>query len=242
MSYVPRSYHTLTKDTSYTFTLKNEKHQLYPFAVFGPDTLVYQSNISLPDRGRCNTEASLWFTYTNAGTTTNDAALELTLDSDLEIKGGFPAYDSLVANKLYYTFNAFEAGTVRQIKLNVLNPTFERMGDTLVYSSKLLADGKIFTETAQSIVTCSYDPNDKAVLPLPIGEENYTLKNEVLKYTIRFQNTGNDTAFYVAIKDTLHSALDRATFTELGSSHLVNTTMSPTGEVTFEFNNIVLPG
>ncbi len=241
VSYVPSSHYTLTKDTSYTFTLKNEREQLSPFAVFAPDTLVYQSNISLLGSGRCNTEVPIWFTYTNSGTTTNDAALELTLDVDVAIKNSFPAYDSLVANKIYYSFTAFDAGTVRQIKLNVQNPTFERMGDTLVYSSNLLAEDKTFTETAQSIVTCSYDPNDKAVLPLPIGEENYTLKNEVLKYTIRFQNTGNDTAFYVAIKDTLHSALDRTTFTELASSHPVNTTMSASGEVTFEFNNIVLP-
>ena len=69
VSYIPSSYYTLTKDTSYTFTLKNAKEQLSPFAVFAPDTTVYQSNISSPDRGRCNTDASLWFTYTNTGTT-----------------------------------------------------------------------------------------------------------------------------------------------------------------------------
>ena len=231
----------LTKDTTYTEIVKTDTVLIPDFPVYRSDTIIYRSNISSLDRGRCNTEVPVWFTYSNRGTTTDDVQVVLTLDADLQVKGSFPAFDSIVYNTLYYTFPQIKAGADRQIKLNIQNPTFQRMGDTLVFASKLTAGGIDFTTSAKTVITCSYDPNDKAVQPLPIGEENYTLKNEVLSYTVRFQNTGNDTAFYVAIKDTLDKNLDWNTFEVLGSSHTVNTTMDSSGVVTFEFANIVLP-
>lgn len=241
VSYIPTNSFKITKDTSYTELVKTDTVLIPDFPVYRPDTTIYQSNISSLDRGRCNAEVPVWFTYTNRGTTTDDVQVQLTLDADIQVKGSFPAYDSIVGNEVYYSFPQFKAGATRQIKLNVLNPTFTRMGDTLVYASSLVAGEKAYSATTNSVVTCSYDPNDKAVQPLPIGEENYTLKNEVLSFTVRFQNTGNDTAFYVAIKDTLDQNLDWNTFEVLGSSHPVNTTMDSSGVVTFEFANIILP-
>ena len=60
-----------------------------------------------------------------------------------------------------------------------------------------------FTSAYESIVRCSFDPNDKRADPVGYGSENYTLKDQNIIYTIRFQNTGNDTAFHVQIIDTL---------------------------------------
>jgi uncharacterized repeat protein (TIGR01451 family) len=57
-------------------------------------------------------------------------------------------------------------------------------------------------------VGSSYDPNDKAASPRGLGDDHYILPNEPLNYTIRFQNTGNDTAFTVVIRDTLDMDLD----------------------------------
>ena len=241
IGYAANNIFELTKDTVYTEIVKTDTVFIPDFPVYSPDTTIYRSNISSIDRGRCNTEAPVWFTYSNRGTTTDDLQVVLTLDADIQVKGSFPTYDSIANNTLYYSFPQFKAGADRQIKLNIQNPTFLRMGDTLVFASKLTAGGMDFTTSTKTVITCSYDPNDKAVQPLPIGEENYTLKNEVLSYTVRFQNTGNDTAFYVAIKDTLDKNLDWNTFEVLGSSHIVNTTMDSSGVVTFEFANIVLP-
>jgi len=239
VSYLPKNFYSATKDTSFTFTLKQDL-QLADFGVYAKDTTIFTSNIALGN-GRCNSEITNIYSYTNAGTTSPNSRVILTLDKDVKIKSSYPAYDSLVANKVYFTLKDFLDGSQRQIKLNVINPEFTRMGDTLVYESSFAANGRTFNSKSKQIVTCSYDPNDKTVSPLPIGEDKFTLKKEPLTYTIRFQNTGNDTAFYVAIKDTLDPSLDYNTFEVVGSSHKVNTTMESNGLVTFAFNGIVLP-
>ncbi|QQS30908.1 MAG: T9SS type A sorting domain-containing protein [Sphingobacteriales bacterium] len=90
-------------------------------------------------------------------------------------------------------------------------------------------------------VNCAYDPNDKTVTPSGIGEQNYTLMDEELFYTIRFQNTGNDTAFYVRITDVLSSHLDHNSFRIINSSHDMQTYRYSNGLVEFHFHDIMLP-
>ncbi|MCI4669909.1 MAG: hypothetical protein MRZ79_17365, partial [Bacteroidia bacterium] len=61
----------------------------------------------------------------------------------------------------------------------------------------------------------SYDPNDKAAIP-PAGD----IPPDVpLAYTIRFQNTGTDTAFFINILDTLSQNLDVNTLEVQSASH-----------------------
>ncbi|MBK9744950.1 MAG: T9SS type A sorting domain-containing protein [Saprospiraceae bacterium] len=43
--------------------------------------------------------------------------------------------------------------------------------------------------------------------------------SDILTYTIRFQNTGNDTAFYVRLEDQLSNLLDWNTFEPVYASH-----------------------
>ncbi|MFN6943359.1 MAG: T9SS type A sorting domain-containing protein [Cytophagaceae bacterium] len=101
------------------------------------------------------------------------------------------------------------------------------------------------SEVAESCLPIidSYDPNDKLALPKGISAENYIRNEENIDYTIRFQNTGTDTAFTVVIVDTLDSKLDIATFIPGISSH--NYVLEVTGKerpaLIFTFNNILLP-
>ena len=72
---------------------------------------------------------------------------------------------------------------------------------------------------------------------------HYTLFDEDLIYTIRFQNTGNAEAFDIIIRDTLDDQLAPETFRVLNSSHydLLSTSMENDQYLSFEFNNIFLP-
>ena len=90
------------------------------------------------------------------------------------------------------------------------------------------------------VVTCSYDPNDKQVQPAGIEEEHFTLKNSWLDYTIRFQNTGNDTAFVVVLRDTLDLNLDLKSFEIISSSHNMQASRKDRA-LEFRFDNILLP-
>jgi len=87
------------------------------------------------------------------------------------------------------------------------------------------------------IIRDSYDPNDKSAVPttfLPPGS--------LVEYTIRFQNTGSDTAYTVVVVDTLDTRFDIASLQITSKSHYCKTSISGTGQpiVSFTFSNIYL--
>ena len=97
------------------------------------------------------------------------------------------------------------------------------------------------TTVFRSTINCSYDPNDKTMHPDRGGSRN-VLKQEAILYTIRFQNTGTDTAFQVEIRDRLSDQLDINSLQLADQSHpgdLLWNTIDKKLKVTFR--NILLP-
>ncbi len=97
--------------------------------------------------------------------------------------------------------------------------------------------------TDLALVTGSYDPNDKTALTSSRqSTEQYVLgTDEWIDYTIRFQNTGTDTAFFVVITDTLPPTLDPATFLPMAASHPHTVSLSGQGILRWNFPTILLP-
>ncbi len=99
---------------------------------------------------------------------------------------------------------------------------FEGCGNILVYGEigqlPLNDDADYFEESCREI-TGSFDPNDKQVSPSGITAAHYVSPNTEMEYQINFQNTGNDTAFYVMIRDTISPYLDISTLQSGTSSH-----------------------
>jgi uncharacterized repeat protein (TIGR01451 family) len=91
--------------------------------------------------------------------------------------------------------------------------------------------------------TNGYDPNDKRVSPSGYGSDNKLHFEYVdLEYTIRFQNTGNDTAFHIFILDSLPiESLDPLAFMPGSMSHPCQVSMEGEGVVRWTFDNIELP-
>jgi uncharacterized repeat protein (TIGR01451 family) len=88
----------------------------------------------------------------------------------------------------------------------------------------------------------SYDPNIKSVYPVGACKENYALKNQVLTYTVQFQNTGTADAIDIFILDSLDADLDINTLRVVGQSHQpMITEVLPGGVLKFDFRNIHLP-
>jgi len=99
-----------------------------------------------------------------------------------------------------------------------------------------------FVEIDCHEVTGSYDPNDKAVQPKGLTDAyHYIDSTDLLEYTIRFQNTGNDTAFNVFIRDTLSQYVDIATLESGVSSHPYTVQFYDNDVVQWDFANIMLP-
>ena len=97
--------------------------------------------------------------------------------------------------------------------------------------------------TVAVVVTGSYDPNDKtARTSSGSSDTQYFIdEDEWIDYTIRFQNTGTDTAFKVVITDTLDVDLDMLRFEQGASSHAVEVAFRVGRVVEWTFDNILLP-
>jgi uncharacterized repeat protein (TIGR01451 family) len=100
------------------------------------------------------------------------------------------------------------------------------------------------------IVGNSYDPNDKNVYRKSYHDYGITGfpestiifgDDDMLEYTIRFQNTGTAPAQNIFILDTLDSELDWSTFQLLQTTHDMQIVNLGNGVLRFEFNNIWLP-
>jgi len=87
----------------------------------------------------------------------------------------------------------------------------------------------------------SYDPNDKVGFPYGLTPAHYIERGQDIEYRIRFQNTGNDTAFLVRILDTLPTTLDPATIRPMAASHGYTWDVTDNGIITFTFADILLP-
>ncbi|UKN02002.1 T9SS type A sorting domain-containing protein [Paracrocinitomix mangrovi] len=94
----------------------------------------------------------------------------------------------------------------------------------------------------QTVVIGSYDPNYKEVYPAGIGTEGY-ISSDVTEfdYTIHFQNEGTYFAQNVVITDQLDGDLDWTSLTPGYSDHNYTMTLSESGLITFNFENINLP-
>jgi uncharacterized repeat protein (TIGR01451 family) len=193
---------------------------------------------------RCNRVVNSYMEARNSGNRVEDINLKLVLSSNLDVRSVSPAPASVSGDTMIWNFAGVFPGNWRSIWIQDSVPS---AGDTLGYwLSGVAYNGGTPVDTSISqgapIVSCSYDPNDKAVNPPGILTSHYTLKGEELFYHINFQNTGNDTAFDVTVRDTLDADLDINTFTFLGSSATAIVTLDMnTRIVEFKMNNILLP-
>jgi len=90
-------------------------------------------------------------------------------------------------------------------------------------------------------VTGSYDPNDKKLFVNGIEKSGDILvKDTILDYQIRFQNTGNADAVNIYVLDTISKNLDLSSFEFISSSHACDVIYLGDRVYKFDFPNIHL--
>lgn len=99
---------------------------------------------------------------------------------------------------------------------------------------------------AQSRIFCievrgAYDPNDKQAFPEGVGDDHTILPDSRIRYQIRFQNTGTDTAFTVVVLDTLSPLLDPATIRVGAASQPYTWELLDSRVLAFRFSPALLP-
>lgn len=197
---------------------------------------------------RCGFTVPFWLSLNNKGTQFESRLIALEIDPLVTFDSSIPNPDStsLDGRILFWDINHFAPGQYEIIQLFFQMPSADFIGEPIyqnIYSTSNHQDS-IQTDTTffSSVINCAYDPNDKLVEPDRYADENYTLFDEELRYTIRFQNTGTDTAFNVRINDVLDTNLEISTLRVIAASHDYNTRLYPeTNSVDFMFDNILLP-
>lgn len=99
-----------------------------------------------------------------------------------------------------------------------------------------------FVEIDCQTVRASCDPNEKLVKPTGITANRYISAKDELEYQINFQNTGNDTAFLIVVRDTLNdNVVDIGSVVSGVSSHPYSFRIYGQGILEWKFQNILLP-
>ena len=215
----------------------------------GTEKVASVNLISSPTR--CGFSVPFWLNLSNDGCTPISGRAFL-------VKSGLVTFQSAATNPsqvsgdtLFWDFANLVPSDNFQVEMNFVIADASFLGEVIhiplgVQSIDNQGDLQILASYQfQSTINCAYDPNDKQVYPRrsehPPFDANYTLFNERLEYTIRFQNTGTDTAFNVVIRDTLSTDLDLSTFRPGSASHPFETTLHDDGLLEFHFRQIMLP-
>jgi uncharacterized repeat protein (TIGR01451 family) len=204
-------------------------------------------------RPRCGFDVSFVISVENDGCITNKGRVALVLDELVTFVQAQPMPTDINGDTLFWNYASLSSQKITTIPIIMTIAGPEFMGEILELEGisyiENIEGGLEVSSTFNysSEIRCAYDPNDKLVFPNRTTDQssnydrNYTLFNELLEYTIRFQNTGNDTAFNVVIRDTLDDNLDWTTFKPILASHPFETLLYKDGQVEFSFKNILLP-
>lgn len=194
----------------------------------------------------------------NFGIATEAISGVVTLDSAITsapyVQSVFYTIDSISATvpfKVYFS----RSNLYRQnqysftISVNIPPIPYTSIGQTFSHSLSVNTVNRVDQDMSDNndfctqIGTAAYDPNDKRVYSENVNIDGLASANDtILQYVIRFQNTGNDTAKSIFIRDTIDQALDIGTFKVLTSSHNVNNIQFLQDRVVqFNMYNINLP-
>ena len=179
------------------------------------------------------------------GISTGPLTVTATLDPNFTINSSVPAASTISGNTITWIGQTALPGTgISSFHISAsLPPDTALLGQTITTTVTVVQDTTEASTANNSFtfartVTGSYDPNDKLVFP----KDFYHITGDsILDYTIRFQNTGTDTAFNIVVIDTLPPDVDVLTFQAGAASHPYTYSLTGEGLLKFTFNNILLP-
>ncbi|MDF1696922.1 MAG: Ig-like domain-containing protein, partial [Saprospiraceae bacterium] len=212
------------------------------FGFIADPTTIYSATLSVANTiVRCDWETKFYITIENTGSEPFIGALEFEFDDKAEFFSSPIQNSTVVGNIVSATTDVLLPFIPQTYEITLKMPSGSSNLPILDFKASLKdqleLDVAEYNYSEQ--LRCSYDPNDKRTYPDREGDENLTLMDEDIEYTIRFQNNGNDTAFTVKIVDELDSNIDPTSIRVIHSSHEVETCIEGT-QLIFLFENIDL--
>jgi uncharacterized repeat protein (TIGR01451 family) len=183
--------------------------------------------------------------YYNYGMDIANGPLRLVYDSLLTFVSAYPAFASHSHDTIIWNYSNLQPAQWGHVSLVFSVPPNAMVGDSIIYNAfigPLISDSVPLNNFAHfsRIVTNSNDPNDKEVSTNLLTPQQ-VLTQPDLYYTVRFQNTGTDTAFKVVIRDSLSNKLIIPSLETIGASHPYVFNITPGGTAVWKFYNILLP-
>jgi len=169
---------------------------------------------------RCDFETKFFITVENQNHEAINGIVEFTFDPKTTFFSSDIIGLDVINNKATFPTGILPAFTPTTFVITLKMPGGSSVLPTLNFSTSLFeGDELLDTYFYSQELKCSYDPNDKRTFPDRPGDENPTLKEDILEYTIRFQNNGNDTAFHVRLIDIIDPNIIKSSIRFINSSH-----------------------
>jgi uncharacterized repeat protein (TIGR01451 family) len=228
---------------SHTTTVGTSNISGFDFAL-GPDSMFHLISAStysaLP---RCNTNVIFHTSVTNQGTFIDTGSVTFHFDPLMNYVSSSPS-GTVSGNSITFSY-----GNLMPFETRTFNSIFTLPGAGNILNtstSAALVDGlgnisSVDTSYHTFTVLCSFDPNDKSVSPIGDGANNRVDMDTELRYLIRFQNTGNDTAFTIVVTDTISPGLDISSLYVIATSHICWIEKIGGELMRFHFDDILLP-
>ncbi|MEZ5042963.1 MAG: T9SS type A sorting domain-containing protein [Saprospiraceae bacterium] len=242
-------WETTSDSTQYAVTINDEIQDHLDFGLTRVSDYSRLSAYLHSGPTRCGFTVPFWLTVKNIGCTALNGRVGLKLNDLVELVQVDIAPSDESGDTLWWNNFALHENATFQVKLLLKMPSEDFDGELITMETFsfyednenqwISADGFRF----EAPITCAIDPNDKLVSPsrAAVATNNYTAFDELLNYTIRFQNTGSDTAINIRIEDHLSFLLDWESFKPGVSSHFYEVSIDNDGIVNFYFPNINLP-
>jgi len=241
-------YTTVPATHSAIFTGIQQTDSLNDFA-FQPSGVFNDLCVTITPLGpfRARFNASYQINYENVGTTILNPTVIFFPDNDISLVSSIPTATTVATDSLVWDFGPLTPFQQGSILITVNVNTGTPIG-TLINSSARIEPvaGDANTICNQSywevLTTGSFDPNDIVVDQDTLLTTQFPM-SPYLEYIIRFQNTGNDTAFTVKVLNPVDTNfLDLSSFEFVTASHPVDLNwINWEKNMYFQFDNILLP-
>lgn len=242
---------TVTTPGIYTCTVtdSNNDSKTGSLLISGPTSLVGNDlkTTLITNSFRPGFDATAWLNAFNDGCIPVSGQLKLAYDPLLDFVSSTPAPTSQNGDTLIWDFTDITYDSAHLTPQIVFNTSTQAViGDTIHFTTIMTpiagdADTTNNVKYYSSPVVNGYDPNIKSVYPVGKCDVGYIKQDQLLTYTVQFQNTGNSEAINIAVIDSLDTDLDVNTVRVVGRSHPMWTEVLPGNVLKFHFDNIQLP-
>jgi uncharacterized repeat protein (TIGR01451 family) len=205
-----------------------------------------EASISAPFLRRCFDNTYYGQVCNNGNIEAENVVTKVKLDPYFDLKETSVPIVSHIGDELVLDIKSLKAGECTSFSIKINLSCDAALGQEHCMEIDATSSTKNCNEITSRVtyLDCqenvgSYDPNDKSIFVNGVKNKEYVEQGDKVEYMIRFQNTGNDTAFTVKIQDPISSKFDVSSIVPVAASHEYTWSVE-NGVLNVTFENIML--